>query len=167
MREAARREGRTTNRMTDALPIRDSRSRVHGSVLAFDFGERYVGVAVGDTATGIAHPLETIDAEVSATRFAAIARLIAEWQPVRLVVGLPLSLDGEEHELTRRARRFARQLEGRFGLPVALADERLSSADATARLREVGRGGRRNKDLVHPVAAQIILQAHLDESRTA
>lgn len=165
MPEAVIREARIVNRTKDAATIHDPSSASNGTVLAFDFGERYVGVAVGDTVTGIAHPLQTIDAEASATRFAAIARLIAEWQPLRLVVGLPLSLDGEEHELTRRARRFARQLEGRFGLPVAFADERLSSADAEARLREAGRGGRRNKDLVHPVAAQIILQAHLDESR--
>jgi putative Holliday junction resolvase len=167
MPEPANREARIVSRMKDGPPVRDSRPAVHGSILAFDFGERFVGVAVGDTVTGIAHPLETIDAEASAARFAAIAKLVADWQPVRLVVGLPLSLEGEERELTRRARRFARQLEGRFGLPVALADERLSSADAEARLREAGRGGRRNKHLVHPVAAQIILQAHLDESRAA
>jgi putative Holliday junction resolvase len=167
MPEAASRDAHAANRMSDAPPVRDSRPAAQGSVLAFDFGERYVGVAVGDTVTGIAHPLETIDAEASAPRFAAIARLVAEWQPVLLVVGLPLSLDGEEHELTRRARRFARQVEGRFGLPVAFADERLSSADAEARLREAGRGGRRNKDLVHPVAAQIILQAYFDDLRAA
>jgi putative Holliday junction resolvase len=167
MHEATSRDRRTADRMSKAAPAPDSHPVGQGSVLAFDFGERYVGVAVGDTATGIAHPLETIDAEASAPRFAAIARLVAEWQPVLLVVGLPLSLDGEEHELTRRARRFARQVEGRFALPVAFADERLSSADAAARLRDAGRGGRRNKDLVHPVAAQIILQAYFDDHRAA
>jgi putative Holliday junction resolvase len=167
MLDAANREPHVANRAAPAASNRDSRLTIHGTILAFDFGERYLGVAVGDTVTRIAHPLETIDAEARAARFAAIAKLVTEWQPVRLVVGLPLSLDGEEHELTRRARRFARQLEGRFSLPVALADERLSSADAAARLREAGRGGRRDKDLVHPVAAQIILQAHLDESPSA
>lgn len=167
MLDVVNRETRSADRMTNAAKLRDSALTSHGTILCFDYGERFVGVAVGDTVTGIAHPLETIDAEAAARRFAAIARLVADWQPVRLVVGLPLSLDGEEHELTRRARRFERQLEGRTGLPVALADERLSSADAAARLREVGRGGRRNKDLVHPVAAQIILQAYLDESRAS
>jgi putative Holliday junction resolvase len=167
MPEAAIHEPRAVSPAKDAASAPGPRTAARGTLLAFDFGERFVGVAVGDTDTGIAHPLETIDAEASAARFAAIAKLVADWQPVRLVVGLPLSLDGEEHELTRRARRFARQLEGRFGLTAVLADERLSSADAAARLREAGRGGRRDKDLVHPVAAQIILQAYLDESGAA
>lgn len=133
------------------------------TVLAFDYGERFVGVAVGDTGVGVAHPLATIAAAAAARRFAAIAELVREWQPSRLVVGLPLSLDGEEQEISRRARRFARQLEGRFGLPVALQDERLSSTEAASRLRAIGRGGRRDRDLTHPVAAQVVLQAYLDE----
>ena len=137
--------------------------RSEGTVLAFDFGTRYVGVAVGDRATRMAHPLRTIDAEATAARFAAIAELIDEWKPVLLVVGLPLSLEGEEREITRRARRFARRLEGRFGLPVACVDERLSSSEAGTQLREAGRGGRTHKHLLHPVAAQIVLQAYLDE----
>lgn len=134
-----------------------------GTALAFDYGLRFIGVAVGDQATRMAHPLQTIDSEASAARFAAIADLIAEWRPTLLVVGLPLSLDGEERDITRRARRFARQLEGRFGLPVACVDERLSSAEAGAQLRQAGRGGRAAKHLLHPMAAQIILQAYLDE----
>jgi len=133
-------------------------------LLAFDFGERYLGVAVGDTEVGLAHPLLTIDARAPGDRFEAVAALIAEWRPARLVVGLPLSLAGEAHELTRKAQRFARQLEGRFGLPVALQDERLSSVEAESRLRALGRGGRRHKSLTHPVAAQVILQAYLDEA---
>ena len=96
-----------------------------GTVLAFDFGEQLVGVAVGEDAMRIAHPLVTIDARGTAARFGAIAALVAEWRPARLVVGLPLGLDGEPHELTRRAERFARQLEGRYRLPVTLVDERL------------------------------------------
>jgi len=134
------------------------------TLLAFDFGERYVGVAVGDTEVGMAHPLVTIDARGAAERFRAVAALIAEWRPTRLVVGLPLSLEGEAHELTRKAQRFARQLGGRFGLPVTLQDERLSSVEAESRLRAIGLGGRRHKDLTHPVAAQVILQAYLDEA---
>lgn len=133
------------------------------TLLAFDYGERYLGVAVGDTEVGMAHPLATIDARAAAERFRAVAEVIAEWKPTRLVVGLPLSLEGEAHDLTRKAERFARQLAGRFGLPVTLQDERYSSAEAESRLRSIGRGGRRHKDLAHPVAAQVILQAYLDE----
>ena len=134
-----------------------------GTVLGFDFGERFIGVAVGESMLGVAHPLQTVDAEANDARFAAIAALLKEWRPALLVVGLPLALDGTEHELTRRARRFARQLEGRFGLPVAFADERLSSTEAASRLRDIGRGGRENKNLTHSVAAQVILQSYFDE----
>ena len=137
------------------------------TILAFDFGERYIGVAVGERGTGLANPLTYIEGEANAVRFARIEALIAEWQPGSLVLGLPLSMDGEEHELTRRVRRFARQLEGRFALPVTLVDERLSSAAAEDMLRDMGRGGREHKNDSHALAAQIILQAYLDEQRRA
>ena len=133
-----------------------------GSVLAFDYGERFLGVAVGEAGVRVAHPLAAIDARVAAARFRAIATLIDEWRPAQLVVGLPLGLEGDRRELTRRAERFARQLEGRFRLPVTLVDERLSSVEAEDRLRAAGRGGRRSKRLVHPVAAQVILQDFFD-----
>jgi putative Holliday junction resolvase len=138
-----------------------------GAVLAFDYGERFVGVAVGETGVRVAHPLTTIDTRVAAARLQAIAALVAEWRPTQLVVGLPLGLAGDRHALTRRAERFARQLEARFRLPVALVDERLSSAEAADRLRAAGRGGRRGKHLVHPVAAQVILQDFFDRHAAA
>ncbi|HKO87013.1 MAG TPA: Holliday junction resolvase RuvX [Burkholderiales bacterium] len=131
--------------------------------MAFDFGERFVGVAIGESMLGVAHPLEAIDAEANEQRFAAIAALVGEWSPVLLVVGLPLAIDGTEREMTRRARRFGRQLEGRFHLPVIFIDERLSSAEASAMLREQGRSGKSDKNLNHPVAAQVILQAYFNE----
>ena len=109
-------------------------SQAIGTLLGFDFGERRIGVAVGDNLVGIAHPLQTIDAESNDIRFAAIAQLITEWKPVGLVVGLPSHLDGTEHELTHLARKFARRLEGRFNLPVTLVDERLSSAESIQKL---------------------------------
>lgn len=134
-------------------------------MLAFDFGMKYIGVAVGDSETGVASPLQMIAGEDNATRFGRIEGLIAEWHPGSLVVGLPLSMDGTEHDLTRRARRFARQLEGRFRLPVSLVDERLSSAVAGDALHDMGRGGRTHKHVSHALAAQVILQAWLDEQR--
>lgn len=133
-----------------------------GPVLAFDFGEKRIGVAVGDWEVGIAHPLETIDEEGNDARFAAIARLLEEWKPLQLVVGLPAWLDGEEHELSRLCRRFARRLEGRFNLPVALVDERLSSMAASQSLNEIGLRGRSQKTVLDQVAAQHILQSYFD-----
>lgn len=135
-----------------------------GTLLAFDFGTRRIGVAVGDWETRLAHALEVIDAEDNATRFARIAALIADWQAGALVVGLPLSMDGREHDLSRRARRFANQLQGRFGLAVTLVDERLTSFEADLRLRQAGVKGSARKGLDDALAAQQILQDLLDRS---
>ena len=84
----------------------------HGTTLAFDFGETRIGVAQGDAEVGIAHPLATISGEGNDKKFAAIAALVAEWRPVQFVVGLPLSTDGSEHEMTRLARKFGHRLHG-------------------------------------------------------
>ena len=101
------------------------------SFLAFDFGLRRVGVATGNTVTRTAQPLRTVAVSGDA-RFEAIAKLIAEWRPDALVVGVPFHPDGAAHENTDRARRFARQLHGRFGLPVHEVDERYSTTEARA-----------------------------------
>jgi putative Holliday junction resolvase len=139
-------------------------SKVSGhTILAFDFGTRWIGVAVGDTETRLASPLGMFEAESTDRRMAEVESLLREWRPERLLVGLPLSMDGSEHGVTRRARRFARQLEARFRLPVMFADERLSSASARETLRERGRGGREHKKQVHALAAKVILQSYLDE----
>ncbi len=101
------------------------------SFLSFDFGTRRVGVATGNTLLRRAQPLKTVAAEGDA-RFAAIGLLIGDWQPDALVVGVPFHPDGAEHENTLRARRFARQLHGRFGLAVHEVDERYTTTEALA-----------------------------------
>ena len=135
-----------------------------GAVLAFDFGKKRIGVAVGNTILGIAHPLVTIDSEVTQRRFATIAQLIEDWQPVvLLVVGLPMHSDGTAHELTHLSSRFARRLEGRFNIKVILKDERYTSQTAGIELREAGITGRNQKSVLDQVAAQQILQSFFDE----
>ena len=101
--------------------------------LAFDFGAKRVGVASGNSVTHSATPLTTLAHEGSDARFAAIAALVAEWQPAALVVGVPRHPDGVAHENTLRAQRFARRLEGRFHLPVHEVDERYSTVEARTR----------------------------------
>ncbi|KNZ32265.1 MAG: Holliday junction resolvase [Methylibium sp. NZG] len=101
------------------------------SYLAFDFGTRRIGVATGNSLTRNGQPLTTVAAEGD-ERFAAIGKLITEWQPDALVVGVPFHPDGAEHDNTRRARRFANQLHGRFRLPVHQVDERYSTTEAHA-----------------------------------
>ena len=113
-----------------------------GTVLAFDFGEKRIGIATGETLLGSAHPLTVIHAESNDDRFAVIGKLIAEWQPEHLVVGLPTHADGTPHEMTRLATKFGERLVRRFNLPVSYADERLTSLDAESRLRETGRNSK-------------------------
>lgn len=139
---------------------------ISGTLLAFDFGEKRIGVAVGEWELAQAHPLTTVRSEVSAERFQAIASLIAEWKPVRLVVGLPLALDGTPHAMTARCTRFANQLRGRFRLPVDYAEERLTSVEAEERLRESGHNAKSAKEHLDAIAAQIILQGYFEQRRS-
>jgi putative Holliday junction resolvase len=130
------------------------------TVMAFDFGEKRSGVAIGETLLASAQPLETIEAEANERRFAAVARLIDAWHHTRLVVGLPHHADRETpHEFASRCERFARQLEGRYRLPVELADESYSSVVAEARMAG---DKRKNKGRLDAEAAAVILQAWFD-----
>lgn len=128
-----------------------------GAVLAFDFGEKRIGVAVGEAGLRIPHALEVIAAENNDSRFARIAALIAEWRPVVLVVGAASHADGGAHETGHLARRFGQRLHGRFGLPVEFVDERLTSHAAEEALRAAGtRAGRRAAVLDAAAAAEIL-----------
>lgn len=135
-------------------------SQPPATLLGFDFGDRRIGVAVGQTLTGTASPLTTLDARDGQPDWTRVAALLDDWRPDALVVGLPLNMDGSEQDLTRRARRFARRLQRRLGLPLHFADERLSTREA--RDREAG--------TVHPagrdaVAAQVILEGWMAGAR--
>ncbi len=140
-----------------------------GTVLAFDYGDRRTGVAVGDARLRTAHPLPAI-AATGAARISAIAKLINEWRPERLVVGLPLSSDGGAHRLAQKVERFARELEARFHLAVAQVDERYTSTEAESRMREAF-GARRAAQAsrarkLDSYAAQLILQQYFDDPAT-
>jgi len=137
------------------------------TVLAFDFGLQRIGVAVGEAAIASAHPLEPIRAASGPGRLAAVGRLVKQWNPSQLVVGRPLGEDGAAHEMTRRAERFARALEARFRLPVALVDERYSSAEAESRMR-AAYGSRRAAQLARGKrldshAALVVLEQYFAE----
>ncbi|MDR1529727.1 MAG: Holliday junction resolvase RuvX [Burkholderiales bacterium] len=136
------------------------------TILAFDFGRKRIGVAIGTTIIGQARALTTLIAERRENREAEITALIREWQPQELVVGLPVHIDGKEHEMTQNARAFAAWLEERFLLPVRLIDERLTTQVAQSLLEENGVYGEKARAVRDAVAAQIILQAYLDERET-
>ena len=123
-----------------------------GTVLAFDFGLKRIGVAVGEPELRTAHPLPAVRG------FSAIQQLVNEWRPAALVVGLPTSASGEPHKMTRQAEDFARRLERRFKLPVARVDERFTSVEAERKLRGL------KKKAVDSVAAQLILEQYFDEA---
>jgi len=123
------------------------------TVLGFDFGLKRIGVAIGNTLIRQAQPLTVITAATNDAKFAAIASLVREWQPARCVVGLPLHPDGAEHEMTVRCRRFANQLNGRFGVATVLVDERYSSAVIAQQRGEA----------IDAQSAAIILQQYLND----
>ncbi|PLZ03218.1 Holliday junction resolvase RuvX [Burkholderia sp. WAC0059] len=129
------------------------------TLLAFDYGEKRIGVALGNALTHSARPLTVVQNRSRDYRFETISSLLREWQPDLLVVGLPVHPDGTPHAMTQQAKRFGNQLNGRFGLPVVWVDERYSSVDAEARIRE--RGG--DSSQLDAEAACVILQQYLDE----
>jgi putative Holliday junction resolvase len=128
------------------------------TLLAFDYGEKRIGVAIGNGLTCQARALVIVANRNRDYRFEAIGKLIDEWKPDALVVGLPSHPDGTPHEMTRMAKRFGNQLNGRFNLPVSWVDERYTSVEAEAGLRERGESA----DMLDAEAARIILQQHLD-----
>ncbi len=122
-------------------------------LLAFDFGLKRIGVAVGNTMLRQAQPLKVISAETNGAKFAEIGALLEEWKPARCIVGLPLHPDGNEHEMTVRCRRFANQLRGRFGVETELVDERYSSAVVSSQRGEA----------IDDQSAALILQQYFNE----
>jgi putative Holliday junction resolvase len=134
---------------------------VSGTILGFDFGEKRVGIAVGETATGIASPLAAVEESANEPRFEAIGRVVKEWSPVAFVVGLPKHADGAPHAVAKLAQKFGRRLAARYGLPVMFVDETLTSATAEAQLRDTRTRASRKSD-VDALAAAIILQSYLD-----
>lgn len=139
-----------------------------GTLLAFDYGLKRIGVAVGQALTGTASPLHALTARDGAPDWDAIARLIDEWRPAAIVTGVPYNMDDTRQEMTDRAERFSRQLHGRFNLPVHLVDERLSSLEGEDRLRtarQAGRRGRIAKAEIDSAAACVLLETWLNAQR--
>lgn len=131
----------------------DADTQLVQTILAFDFGLKRIGVAVGNTLLRQAQPLTIISTATNEAKFAAITDLMEQWKPVRCIVGLPLHPDGAEHEMTVRCRRFANQLHGRYDVETVTIDERYSSAVIK----------RQRGELIDDQAAAIILQQYFDD----
>jgi len=132
------------------------------SLMGFDFGTRSIGVATGQEVTGTASPLTSLKANEGIPDWVQLEKLLKEWQPDLLVVGLPLNMDGTEQEMTVRARKFGQRLHGRFGFQVEFKDERLTTTDAKARLFEQGGYKALGKSRVDAVSAQLILESWME-----
>ncbi len=142
-------------------------AKTRRTLLGFDFGTKRIGIAIAQEVTGTASPLTTIKAIKHKPDWESISKIITEWQPDLLVVGLPLHMDGTEQPMTQAARRFSNQLNGRYQIPIALMDERLSSNEAESILNEQsGSRGSLFRDSMFPdkaqidmISAQLILQS--------
>lgn len=132
------------------------------TLLAFDYGKKRIGVAVGQCISCTASPVDTVPADNGKPAWEKIQQLLDQWKPNALVVGIPSNMDGSEHEMTRAARRFGNQLNGRYNLPVHTVDERLTSIEAEHILSGRGLSIKQKKRDLDRVAAQLILQSWLD-----
>ena len=151
------------------MPDASDASARNGIVIAFDYGLAQIGVAIGQTQTQSARPLQIIKAKDGIPNWQQLEQLFAEWQPVVVVVGLPLNMDESDSDMAIRARKFANRVHGRFGLAVELQDERLSSREAKARVREQASSTAqaleeaalsfKRENTVDAVAAQVILES--------
>ena len=135
----------------------------HRTVMAFDFGLRQIGVAMGNCLLGTTQPLPILRARDGIPEWRTLEDLVKEWRPDLLVVGEPLNMDGSDSALSAQANRFARRLHGRLGLEVAMVDERLSSFEAKAISREQGHHGDFKRQPVDSLAAELILRTWLAE----
>jgi len=134
------------------------------TVIGFDFGKKYIGVAVGQEMTGSASPLGSIKANDGIPNWDSLASYLKEWQPDLIVVGLPLNMDGSEQQLTLDAKKFGQRIAGRFGVTVDFQDERLTTADAKEQL--FSRGGYKNlkKDNIDAESARLIIESYFEQS---
>lgn len=132
------------------------------TIIGFDFGKKYIGVAVGQEMTGSATPLGSIKATDGIPHWDNLAKYLTEWQPDLVVVGLPLNMDGSEQPLTLSAKKFGNRIAGRFGLKVEFQDERLTTADAKEQL--FSRGGYKNlkKDNIDAESARLIIESYFE-----
>lgn len=140
------------------------------SIIGFDFGQLRIGVAIGQGLTQTTRPIDTVVVKQYKPDWDHISRLLEKWQPDLVIIGLPLTEDGGEQEMSKRARRFANQINGRYQLPIELVDERFSSAEAEHIIRDARRSGqlkrKNSKRAIDQVAAELIIQTWWSEQPT-
>ena len=136
-----------------------------GNILSFDFGEKRVGVAIGNNITNNVHPLETIEASKKTDRYIKIESLLETWKPTQLIVGYPLNDDGSKSRMSALAKKFGEKLKNKFNIPVHFIDERFSSSEAELRLKALEKNLKKRKHIIDQVAAMIILDSFFESDK--
>lgn len=134
-----------------------------GNIIGFDFGQRRIGVAIGNNVSKTAQALITIESATNTQKFEAIQKIMEEWMPMSIVVGVPFNVDGSEHKVTNLCKKFAKQLEEKYSLPIHLIDERYTSIEASHEFKNKKNDVKKKKLLIDQIAAKIILQSYLDQ----
>jgi len=140
-----------------------SQNQREGNIIGFDFGQKRIGVAIGNNISKSAQALITIESASNNQKFEAIQKIMDEWQPVSIVVGVPFNVDGSEHKVTNLCKKFAKQLEQKYALPIHLIDERYTSIEASYEIQHKKIDLKKKKLLIDQIAAKIILQSYLDQ----
>ena len=140
-----------------------SHNQREGNIIGFDFGQKRIGVAIGNNISKSAQALITIESTSSNQKFEVIQKIMDEWQPVSIVVGVPFNVDGSEHKVTNLCKKFAKQLEQKYALPIHLIDERYTSIEASYEIQDKKIDLKKKKLLIDQIAAKIILQSYLDQ----
>ena len=133
--------------------------KIEGNILSFDFGEKRIGVAIGNSITKSSHPLETINTPINTERYKLIASLLRTWEPVKLVIGYPLNEDGTLSKMSLLAKKFGTKLRNKYQIPIVMVDERFTSSEADLELKKFEKNFKKRKIVVDQVAAMIILNS--------
>ena len=133
--------------------------KIEGNILSFDFGEKRIGVAIGNSITKISHPLETINTSKNTERYKLIELLLKTWEPIKLVIGYPLNDDGTLSKMSLLAKKFGIKLTNKYKIPIAMIDERFTSSEADLELKKIEKNFKKRKIVVDQVAAMIILDS--------
>ena len=133
--------------------------KIEGNILSFDFGEKRIGVAIGNSITKSSHPLETINTSKNTERYKLIELLLKTWEPVKLVIGYPLNEDGTLSRMSLLAKKFGMKLTNKYNIPIAMIDERFTSSEADLELKKFEKNFKKRKIVVDQVAAMIILDS--------
>ena len=133
--------------------------KLEGNILSFDFGEKRIGIAIGNSITKSSHPLETINTPKNTERYRLIELLLKTWEPFKLVIGYPLNDDGTLSKMSLLAKKFGMKLRNKYNIPIAMIDERFTSSEADLELKKFEKNFKKRKIVVDQVAAMIILDS--------